>query len=207
MKKLLIICLLLAVGIFLGFTHSWAQGYFSGNAGAVWLQDSDLTRYATDKLPGIRGEVSFEPGYCFTAAIGSKSSSSGLRPELEFGYRRNNLDQVRVFGNEPSDRKGKMSSTSLMGNLFYDFGKWGISPFVGVGVGFAHLELDMNNVGEENDSVIAYQVMAGIGFPVSRRVKIDVQYRFFETSDPEFDGADAEYAAHNVMVGFRVAGF
>ncbi len=65
---------------------------------------------------------------------------------------------------------------------------------------------DMNLPGFENDddTVFAYQVGAGVGYAVTEKVSFDVKYRYFATSDPEFDTTKAEYSSHNVYAGIRV---
>ena len=68
------------------------------------------------------------------------------------------------------------------------------------GVGYANVDLD----GDEDDSVFAYQVGAGIGYAVSDQATIDLKYRYFATEDPDFGGVDAEVASHNIYLGIRV---
>ena len=31
-----------------------------------------------------------------------------------------------------------------------------------------------------------------------------IKYRYFATSDPEFDGTEVEYASHNIYAGIRL---
>jgi len=196
MKKVTVIGLALALVIGLGVTSSWAGAYFSGNVGAVWLDDSDLD-------DGIdTGELSFDTGYAVTAAMGA-SYDCGARAEVEFGYRRNDTDELTIDGLGSGSIDGDMSATSLMGNVFYGVPAGVFSPFIGAGAGFANVKIDLDDVGDEDDTVFAYQFMAGAGLAVNPALTIDVQYRYFATSDPEFDGMDAEYSSHNVMLGLR----
>jgi len=57
----------------------------------------------------------------------------------------------------------------------------------------------------EDDTVFAYQVGVGVGYAVNEKINLDVKYRYFGTSDPEFDTTEAEYSSHNVYVGIRVS--
>ena len=53
--------------------------------------------------------------------------------------------------------------------------------------------------------VVAYQLALGGSFAASESLNIDLQYRFFGTADPDFEGLEAEYSTHNFMVGLRHA--
>ena len=65
------------------------------------------------------------------------------------------------------------------------------------------IEADIDLVGTEDDTVFAYQIAAGGSLAVNDRLSIDVQYRYFATEDPNFDGLKAEYATHNLFFGLR----
>ena len=59
---------------------------------------------------------------------------------------------------------------------------------------------------EEDDTVFAYQIGAGLGYKITPATMATLSYRYFGTSDPTFDdGVDkieAEYKSHNIWVGF-----
>lgn len=189
MKNLAITLVVLAVAMGLGISNASAEMYFSGNAGAVWANDSDI-----DSVFGT-GEISFDPGFGITAALGHVYGN-GFRSEAEFGYRNNDIDEISIDGD--------VTSLSFMVNGFYDFMPGNtFTPFVGAGIGFANVEGDIDGFGSEDDNVFAYQVAAGMAFAVNRSMNIDLQYRFFGTEDPDFDGLEAEYTTHNLMIGFR----
>ena len=114
-------------------------------------------------------------------------------------------DKIKAFGlSLPID--GDVKTLSLMANGFLDLmPNSQISPFFGGGIGIANVEADLDypGLGSEDDTVFAYQVAAGVSFAASENVNIDVQYRFFGTSDPEFGMIEAEYQTHNAMIGMR----
>jgi len=43
-----------------------------------------------------------------------------------------------------------------------------------------------------------------LGIALNKQLTLDVSYKFFATTDPEFDGAEAEYNSHNINVGLRI---
>jgi len=56
-----------------------------------------------------------------------------------------------------------------------------------------------------DDTVFAYQVGTGVSFAVNEKVSLDLNYRYFATSDPNFEGIETEYSSHNVYAGIRVS--
>jgi opacity protein-like surface antigen len=194
--KSILVCFLTFVVTGFGVSTSFAGTYISGNLGAVIVNDSDI-----DDGP-FSGEVTFDTGYGFLAAFGSSNQHS--RVELEVGYRKNDFDEIKIDGLGKFDIDGDVSSYSLMGNIYYDFSKeGGFYPFIGVGIGAAYVELDSDDAGSEDDTELAYQVILGGSFTSSVGLSIDLQYRYFATDDLDFDGSEAEYGTHNLMLGLR----
>ncbi len=71
-------------------------------------------------------------------------------------------------------------------------------------MGMAKVELNDFFHDNYEDSVMAYQVGAGLAFQINPHFSIDLKYRYFATENPEFDGIEAKLASHNVYCGFRV---
>ena len=180
-----------------GVSVSFADPYISGNLGAVILNDSDLD-------DGVdTGEFSYDTGFGFVAALGT-SLQDDIRVEAELGYRKNDLDEIKVDGLGSGDIDGDVTTVSLMGNAYYDFStESSFSPYIGAGLGYANIEGDLDDFGDEDDNVFAYQLILGGSFPSSETLSIDLQYRYFATEDPEFDGLDSEYSSHNILIGLR----
>jgi len=211
--KNILVCLLTLVVIGSGVSTSFAGPYISANLGAVMVEDSDI------KGGGLKGEIDFDPGYAFLVAVGRAvetvdrvsaqrggrvDSRNGGRVELELGYRKNDVDKIKIDGFGSGSANGDFSSLSLMANLFYDFATEGsFIPYIGAGVGAASVEADLDGSNSENDTVVAGQFILGASFAASETLKFDMQYRYFTTEDPEFDGLDAEYSTHNLMIGLR----
>jgi len=49
--------------------------------------------------------------------------------------------------------------------------------------------------------VFAYQVMAGVEYPFSEAMAAKIGYRYFATSQADFDGLKASYGTHNFEAG------
>ena len=197
-----------------------ADWYVSGNVGATQITDSDLSESGT----GIsaEGELDFDTGYGVNGALGY--GWNDFRFEGEISYRQADIDSLTVdsvtvgniavtsLGTFPVD--GDVSSLGFMANGWYDFDTgtdW--VPFVGGGVGTAQINADIGSVAsipvnfDESDWVFAYQAGAGIGYNLSATATVQLGYRFFGTSDPEFESAgvtdEAEFHSHNIEVGVR----
>ncbi len=197
MKKLSIVFLALALMIGLVVSTACAEMYYSGNMGIVSAADSDISDGSDS------GELSFDDGFAITGAVGY-TLGYAARVELEMGYRANDVDKITLDGYGSGSIDGDMTTISLMGNAYYDFASVGrFTPFIGAGIGLANIEAEFDLAGNEDDTVFAYQLAAGGSFAVSENLNIDLQYRYFGTENPDFDGLEAEYNTHNLIFGLR----
>jgi opacity protein-like surface antigen len=191
MKKMCVVGLAMLVLLGGVVSSAIAAPYASGSFGMVSLNDS------TFSAGGGSAEVSFDTGFGFMAAIGN--NFEGLRGEVELSYRTNDADKISAGGFSESV-SGDFSSTAVMGNLLVDLPlSESVRPFLGAGIGLANVDAD----GDEDDTVFAYQAIVGAGFPLTHVTTLDLQYRYFATEDPNFNGIEAEYQTHNFFAGLR----
>ncbi|MDQ3471007.1 MAG: porin family protein, partial [Pseudomonadota bacterium] len=116
-----------------------------------------------------------------------------FRLEAELGYKRAKLDELEIdqnfidaFGDgtvtqDDFDLSGNARVTSIMGNALADFGAGGFRVYGGAGAGRARVKL----VGDR-DSAWAYQLIAGVGVPLSPGVELGAKYRYFRTGKLDF---------------------
>lgn len=210
MKKFSCMAAVFALVLILCVTTAKAQMYLSGNVGMVMVSDADVS---DSFFGGTIGEISFDTGFGLFGALGNDFGNN-FRGEFELGYRLNDFDKITgkgVFaglGSEPLN--GDISSLSFMANGFYDINVGApIIPFIGAGVGLAVISVDSFDAAvDDSDTVFAYQLAAGISFKLAPQLNLDLQYRFFGTSDPKFtddfgDTLETEYITHNLMAGIR----
>ena len=204
MKKLFVVVL---AGVFsLGLAKvSWAAGYIAGNVGMVHVEDSEINDPDLSAMGILGAEISFDNGVGATLASGVTTDI--LRFEGEFSYRKNDMDEISisapVSGSIPVN--GEVEAMSLLANVYKDIDTGSaIKPFLGLGIGFSRVDGDMEG-DSESDTVFAYQVILGTGIAMNESTSIDISYRYFATSDPEFDTTTVEYATHNFMLGVRFA--
>lgn len=195
-KKTSYILLLFVFLTAFGVSVAGAESYISGSMGLASVSDANIDTGSNS------GEIEFDSGFTATGAYGQTLGDAG-RIEVELGYRTNDIDKVNGLG--ITDIDGDIATVSLMGNAFYGLSNNSrFTPFVGAGLGFANIEADIERGDEEDDTVFAYQVAAGASMAVTETLDIDLQYRYFATEDPDFDGLKAEYASHNLMFGLTL---
>jgi len=202
------------------------EGSVYVSVGGLYVMPDDLEMSESEDDWAAMGTLPLDTGPGFTAAIGY-GASNGLRAELEIGYRSSSWgkwEDIRLaVDGEPVDTgglqveavKGELTTLSLMANGLMAFdASWGLKPYVGAGIGFARQEASSDGVvatqnGAEfesegfsdEDTVMAYQAMVGVTYPISENSEARLGYRYFATGEADIDGTKADYGSHNVEVG------
>jgi opacity protein-like surface antigen len=193
-----------------------ADNYFS-----LWGAYTDVRDFDFQVSTGTIN-TEFDNGYGFGAAIGWRLREVGignrLRAEAEVSYRSNDVDTHKLNGSALAGSAGDIESTAAMVNLLVDFSEQSsFSPYLGGGLGFAHVETDgfgvstIPNVLSGGESVLAFQVMVGASWDISQSAEIFGEYRYFATDDPSVQTSAAtggvateiEYQSNNVLLGVR----
>jgi len=121
---------------------------------------------------------------------------------LNAGY---NFDRFRLEGEfgHRSNSNGDVTIMSYMANGFFDFkNSSDFTPFIGAGLGAINGELD-NNAFHFEDTVFAYQLIAGIGLKLNQ-FNIDLSYRFTGVPEsPNKNWDDLLYMSSNIYAGVR----
>jgi opacity protein-like surface antigen len=160
-----------------------ATPYVRGSAALSVPGDSKLTAR------------SYDTGYALAGAVGLDNGQ--YRLEAELGYQNNGIKNTHTA----------VSMTTYMGNVFFDVDLplAPLKPFVTAGAGLANIDEEQSSGGTVGDTVFAWQLGAGAGFAVAPLVHVDVQYRYFATSDPELaDQKTYTMNTHNLLLGLRV---
>ena len=138
-------------------------------------------------------------GYDFGGIVGYDFGM--LRLEGEASYRRAPADAFSNMGvdllTSGSTFSGSASSLSFMANGLVDIGKDdGLQVFAGGGVGYARTKLnlayaitggtDINIDIDDDDGGFAWQLLAGVRYPLSERIDIGLKYRYFNQNNVDF---------------------
>lgn len=198
-----------------------AEGLYWGlNGGWSMLDDPSNTGDT-----GFSIDAETENGPFFAGTLGY--GFGNFRVEGEISYRKNDIDELEITQDAGVgvalgvgdldglvvDASGDARSLAFMASGFFDVPlRGGFKPYLGAGIGVANIAADASTLGvsivDDDDTVFAYQLMAGIGYEVHPQIVFFSGYRYFATEDPGFTDAaggdfDSEYQTHNIEVGFR----
>lgn len=182
MKKSIFIALFLFASIMPQSIKAFAYPFYLSG---FYLNANLSCNIAThDKHHHIK--ASYDPGLFISSAIGHRFCN-GLRLEGEFGYRRNNLRRINNFGTS-FRMHGDLRTYSALANLYYDFSSvLCLKPYVGFGGGYAYTKNKMNHGyifrGKRQHDGFAWQVTAGMAYPVNYNLDLAIEYRFFRNVD------------------------
>lgn len=186
--------------------HADSGFYLGGNAGV-----------------GIAGDASFDdgtntnsvetnPGFAFLF-LGGYQFDSNWRAELEFGGRFNEVDSISGSGStSPFD--GNTRVFSVMADAIYGIPTGTrFTPYIGAGLGVAFYNANgiattLGTEVDDNDTVLAYQGIAGVEYDLTSNLKAALDYRYFRTTEPQLTSValsdvDAEYENHTITLGLR----
>jgi outer membrane protein OmpA-like peptidoglycan-associated protein len=121
----------------------------------------------------------------------------GPRVELE-GMYRNNQTYTSFPGTAINNQIGQLS---VMANLLYDFAPSStITPYVGAGAGIAFVDSNTSL----NSTQFAYQGIVGLGWNVDTNFRVNLDGRYYGTTNPSVGGTSWTNNNFSVMLGLQV---
>jgi opacity protein-like surface antigen len=197
MKKALLTALALAALPFSVYAQNLNGFYVGARGGASWMLDSGINIGGIATVLGIgTGQLSGTDIARFTTgwAVGGFAGYDfvGPRVEIEALYRDN---QGSSNGSLPISRIGtlryagaaEVQQTSVMANAYYDFfAHQAFTPYVGAGLGIAFIESRFNGLTRSSDTEFAYQAIVGVGYKVTPNLRLNLDGRYYGTTNPSF---------------------
>jgi OmpA-OmpF porin, OOP family len=198
-------------------------GWYISTSGTLSLLKDTSGTIANAPTPGstVRTESSFKNGFGGQIALGH--AFGPYRLEGEIGYTHNKQNHyvaiVPPTGRIAADVKD--DATRAMINGYYDFSPFrSITPYLGVGVGVTRVSIDFfaprapfptetpRQLIKDSDTGFSYQLMAGAAVPVSDKLSLTLQYRWFDAGTVKGKDARGEqftrdHAGSNVDIGLR----
>ena len=180
------------------------QGAYLNLGGGVSLaHDSDFDG------TGIATSSDFDPGFAVNVGLGY-AYGNGVRVELDFGYANPSVGEI----DGAASPEGDASATSFMLNGYYDFiNESQFTPYLGAGIGTAIVDFDgVRPIGgsqiDDDDTVFAYQAIAGIAYRANDHIDLFTEYRYLGTTDSSLStvagaSVDSEYRDHRFLIGLR----
>lgn len=196
------------------------EHFYIGTSGyATFMDDVETTLDDSNIAANNVTEIAYKKGVGFSGALGYEPPTvrnflSQSRFELELSYRKADIENDNVLSLIPDETLGTNTTMALMLNAYYDAeNHTPITPYVGLGVGFAHVQLDdaaRLGLADENDLTAAYQVMTGfIVKPKESQLSFFGGYRYFKNiqevkfSSTGGNAIEIDNQSHNIEAGFR----
>ncbi len=192
--------------------NRWPHWYIGVQGSIPFVEETDVNVNSSNA-----GDLDFDSGYGVGVSLGytprtQNAILNNSRFELEYYYRQNELDEFNA-GGASTQISDDIASQTYMINYYYDFKTDSrMTPYVGAGIGVAEVDLTIPSLAvDDEDSVMAYQLMAGLGWQPEALLNtvLQVGYRFVDTTDnPEFSAIngqrlDHEYMVHSIEAGAR----
>ena len=209
-KWMVVMAMVLMTALVGNGSQAWAaEGFYAGiQGGVVMLEDAEADPAKSEMKTGY--VLSGLAGYDFGA----------FRLEGEIAYRENDIDKVTIL-NSDTDSSGDVSAWAFMVNGYFDFeNSTAFTPYIGAGIGYARVEVEgkadygflARVTWDDDDSGLAYQLMAGVAWALSDTLALDLSYRYLGCDDIEIAGTssygvtlkdDFDYESHNFMIGLK----
>ena len=158
--------------------------YIGAEGGLNWLLNTTI----------LGSSVYPQTGWAAGGVIGY--DFVGPRVELE-GIYRNNQHNVAFPGRAVNNQVGQLG---VMANVMYDFAAGSvITPYVGAGAGVAFVDGD-SSLGSTQ---FAYQGIIGLGWNVDSNFRVNLDGRYYGTTNPSVGGTTWTNNNFTVMLGLQ----
>ncbi|MDI1352917.1 MAG: outer membrane beta-barrel protein [bacterium] len=205
MRLILLSAAFLASGIASAATpvNGWYSSVFGGYTNLP--SNINTLNYAL-----LRDQVGYKNGYNAGGRVGYQSNP--IRYEAEYTYINGKTKHFDINHVRQTGVSGSATGNFLMANLYYDFPDMlpAISPYLGVGIGYAYLETSLHSYGpfgrtyfKANDSAFAYQGTAGITYNFSENYAVNIAYRYTATNKVDTLGKAFQANMANFGVVYR----
>ena len=195
---------------------SWYVSVFGGWSFGGDDLDGEIEYNSTD----YDFEADLDDGFTAGVALGAHINE-WLRGEIELSGNWHDAGDGEFTYFPTYDVDGDVDALFVLANLWFEIPiDTFFRPYVGGGVGFGRLSIDIDadgptndyNLFDDDDWGFAYQLGAGVAFGMSDNIAFDIGYRYKAINNAEFDidvgsgGDDVEldYHSHNIIAGVRI---
>jgi OmpA-OmpF porin, OOP family len=194
MKKALMAAAALVALPVMAQAQSPSPGVYIGAEGGVnWLLNFNVSPN-NPALPPVIG-VTPQTGWAAGGVIGY--DFVGPRVEIEGIYRQNQIN-VGVPGTAINNQVGQLG---IMANLLYDFMPASvITPYIGAGAGLGLVDSNASL----GSTVFAYQGIIGLGWMVDTNFRVNLDGRYYGTSNPSVNGVQWTNNNFSIMLGLQL---
>lgn len=176
--------------------------YMGVYGGVIYLPDNvnSTYRFLT------RSDAVYNSGWDAGGTFGFKGNH--LRYEGEIGYLQAQIKHFSLNGVRQTQSQGYAKAAVAMANVYYDFCPWipAFEPYIGGGVGYAWVRAKLNTPAippdlrwKGDNSVFAYQGMAGLTYNFAENYALFIEYRYLTTE--KVNDLGKMFQAHTANVG------
>jgi OOP family OmpA-OmpF porin len=200
MKKIILTALALVAMPLAAHAQNLNGFYVGARGGANWLLNSGINIGGTATVQGVgtgrlsgTDNTSFDTGWAAGGFVGY--DFVGPRVEIEALYRdntgtTNGVLPIAGIGRLNYRGSAGVQQTSVMANAYYDFfAHQAFTPYVGAGLGIAFVNSRFNGLTNSSDTEFAYQAIVGVGYKVAPNLRLNLDGRYYGTTNPSFNNS------------------
>ena len=179
------------------------SGWYSTVLGGVSYLPNNVSIFG-------RSNADYDMGYTAGGAVGYKSGP--IRYQGEVMYMHAETNAFNLFTVPQSGVGGDSDAISAIASIFYDFDDMSesFSPFLGLGIGYAHVSSELNATGpvaitafKATDNVFAYQATAGITYNFEENAAFTLAYRYLGTTKADNLGKSFQASLATLGLSYR----
>jgi OOP family OmpA-OmpF porin len=174
-----------------------SSGFYIGAEGGLnWLLNTNVTTQTSNGGNLNTVAVTPQTGYAVGGVIGY--DFVGPRVELEGVYRANQANLASSTGQALGNNIGQLG---ILANLLYDFAPGStITPYIGAGAGIGFVDSN-SSLGS---TVFAYQGIVGLGWNVDTNFRVNLDGRYYGTSNPTVNNVGWTNNNFSIMLGLQL---
>ncbi len=192
--------------------HAEVSPYISVSGGYGGIIDADTVKVTGGTTDN--GSMTFNSGGVIEGAFGLKFDQGlgiwPIRAEAAVFYQMNEVDTMSdSTGATTEVNNTDLEIAALMGNVYLDIltGSF-VSPYVMAGIGGANVNFAEDGADNKNDSIVLYQIGAGVAFNFSKHWSADIKVKYFGGDDYKYvngnDSTTVDISGVQAQAGFKV---
>jgi len=197
MKKALMAAAFVALPV-IAQAQTPSPGFYVGAEGGVnWLLNTNVTAQTTTSGGNLNTvQVTPNTGFAVGGVIGY--DFVGPRVELEGVYRQNTTGINTIGAGNFNNQIGQLG---ILANLLYDFMPASvITPYIGAGAGIGFVD----GTSSLSSTVFAYQGIVGLGWNADTNFRVNLDGRYYGTSNPTLNGVGWTNNNFSIMLGLQL---
>ena len=182
-----------------------------GGTGRAWYLGGGVGAGYADNGDAVGGRVDFDLGRPVGMVVAGVDLGSRWRLELDASHRFNDAEVVYFpdgVGDVQPNSDSTLTARGIGATIVHRFDAGtGFRPYLGAGLAVARIDYELTEyitdrrLLEDRDTALAYQLVAGIELPISKRLDVATEYRLWHAPEIELEDVSGEDfdTAHRVQ--------